>query len=236
MKKRYSLALVLMAILGFSANLCAIPIAGSSTGVFTNPSGPSGMIVTGEGTSNFAWGDNCCWGTEQSSLSFAGNVFDLETDQTLSFGTLTYYNGTISSGSQADSIDLKVNVLLTTPAGIDQDFTYNLMLIGTPNTGSTPAENADIVQFDTVHPSNFFAVGGVNYTLEFLGVGSIVGDGYTTVDSFHVYEDASASGELLGRFTANFPDNPNPVPEPTTLLLMCLGLAGIGYQRRRLAT
>ena len=55
-KKLYGM-LAVLAIYGLSASFAhAIPIAGSSTGIFTNPIGPGGMIVTGVGTNSFTWG------------------------------------------------------------------------------------------------------------------------------------------------------------------------------------
>jgi len=220
--------LVSLSAIIFTANLYAIPVAGESSGIFVNPTGPSTMQVTGVGTDYFTWGNGSPYNSPPSSLGYAGNLFSVETDDVFSFGTLSYFNGTVYPGTEAYSVDLSVALSLTIPSGITQDFLYDLALINTPNTGD-PNASADIVNFAGTQPDTFFTVDGVNYTLEFLGFGEITGPGFTTIDNFHVLEGRSASAQLLGRITVA------SVPEPTSLVLTGLGLAGLGFSRRKKA-
>jgi len=229
MKRIYSFTLASIVMLIASTSIQAAPIAGSSSGVFVNPSGPAGMLVSGVGTPTFTWGDGSPYYSPPSSLSFAGSAFNTETEQVFSFGTLSYFNGTISPGTEATSVDLNATLSFTTPSGINESFLYTLGLINTPNT-SDPYGSADIVQFQTIFPSNSFASGGVNYTLEFLGFGSITGSGFSTVNQFHVLEGATASTQLLGRVTSNII---SPVPEPETYAMLLAGLGLIGFIARR---
>lgn len=216
--------LVSVSALIFSANTFAIPVAGVSSGTFINPTGPGGMVTTGAGTDSFTWGDGTPFFSPPSSLQYTGNTFSVQTDDVFSFGTLQYFNGTIALGTQADAVDLDVLLSLTTPSGINQDFLYNLGLINTLNT-SDPNASADIVNLPSAQPDTFFTVDGIDYTLEFLGFGSITGSGFTTVDNFSVFEGSSASAEMLGRITVA-----TSVPEPGTLMLMSLGIIGIALK------
>lgn len=208
-----------------TTSLYAAPIAGTSSGVFVNPTGPGGLVVSGVGTPNFAWGVG--YYSPPSSLSFAGNAFNTQTEQVFSFGTLSYYNG-VTLGGEADSVGLNVTASFTTPSGINGSFLYNLGLINTTNT-SDPNASADIIQFQNTFPSSTFTSSGINYTLEFLGFGNITLGGYSTVNQFHVLEGATASAELLGRVTSNIP----PVPEPETYAMLLLGIGLIGFQLHR---
>lgn len=189
---------------------------GDSTGIFVNPTGPGGMVTTGAGTSSFTWGG----GSNTSSLDYTGASFDVDENIDFIFGTLDYYNGTIPLGTQADAVDLSVNLDLTAPSAISENFVFDLSLINTPNNTGTAAGDADIVNFDNTVPSNSFSYAGVDYTLEFLGFGTLTGSGFTIADSFNVYENDSASVNLVGRITSS-------VPEPSTLLLLGLGIVTV---------
>lgn len=226
--KKFSLALTPIAMLFFSANLYAQAVAGSSSGSFINPTGPGGMLTSGVGTPSFSWGDGSAFGSPPSSLAFTGGAFSSSVNTPFSFGTLSYYNGTILLGTEATGVDLSVLLNFTTPSGVNQSFNYTLGLINTPNVG-TPAEQADIVQFQTTFPSSSFTYGGVNYTMEFLGIGSITGSGYSTINQFHVLEGASANAELLGRITAQTA----PVPEPETYAMLLAGLGLLSFAAKR---
>ncbi len=217
-------AIVIVGVSNISS--AGISFTGDSTGVFTNPTGPSGMVTTGVGTSHFTWGDSSSFNTGPSSLDFTGTPFSGTSDVPFEFGTLTYFNGTIASGTEADAVDLAVLLTLTTPSGVSQDFTYHLALINSPNTGD-PYASADYVYLPSTMPGTHFTEGGVDYTLEFLGFGTVTGSGFTTVDSFRVLEDSSASAQLLGRITEQV-----VIPVPGAALLGVLGVGCIGASRR----
>jgi hypothetical protein len=134
------LSAALLSILLIASGALAIDFNGTSSGTFINPVGPSGMVTTGVGTSAFTWGTGV--NSPPSSLGFTGGTFTGFYDQEFSFGTLTYFNGTIASGSEANAVTLDALLTFTLPSGITQNFNFPLGLINTPNT-TDPNASAD---------------------------------------------------------------------------------------------
>ena len=209
---------------------------GTSSGNFVNPTGSSGLVTTGVGTSEFTWGSG-----QPGSLGYKGAPLDVNENDEFVFGTLNYFNGTTNSGSDANTVDLDVSLNFTSPSSITEDFTFNLGIENTPNTSSDPNENADIVNFDNTVPSNFFTSDGVDYTLEFLGFGTLDGAGFTVEDSFRVLENESAKVDLVGRITSTPSAGPTPstgptpsaVPVPAAVWLFGSGMIGLIGMRRK---
>ena len=221
--------LLLIGLLAVSGTTQAALFQGTSQGIFINPTGPAGMLTTGVGTSSFTWGDGSAFGSPPSSLAFTGASFDEDENSPFVFGTMDYFNGTISIPTGADAVDLSVALNFTSPSGFVENFLFELGLITTPNT-SDPNASADFVNFDNTVPSNFFSFAGTDYTLEFLGFGLLTGGGFTIQDSFRVLEGESASVDLLGRITST----PSAVPVPAAVWLFGSALLGlVGFGRRK---
>ncbi len=205
----------------------SLPVIGSSSGSFLNPEGPVGTVSSGTGTSHFAWGDGAPFASPPSSLNFTGKFLFTNTGSPFSFGSLSYYNGTTALGTEATGVDLRVALNLMLPS-VYQPFDFGLNLLTTPNS-SDAAASADIVEWSSSFSGAAFQYAGIDYTLEFLGFGTITGSGYSSVDRFHVLEGGSASADLLGRIT----EAPQAVPEPTALALFSLGILGAGLAARK---
>jgi hypothetical protein len=219
--KKFVCVLVLVGSM-FASQVFALPIIGSSSGVFVNP---VGNTYSGVGTSDFYWGTGM---PDRSSLKFAGTSFSTNTDVDFSFGTLTYHNGTIVSGTGADAIDLSTTLNLTTPVGL-QAFTYNFQLINTLNT-TNPSASADYVLFPNAFPTQTFNYAGTQYTLQLTGFGNPASGGFSMINEFHVFENTTASAQLIGRVTANIPSS---VPEPTLFSMLGMALFGLVAVARR---
>ncbi len=204
----------------------AASFQGNSTGEFLNPTGPSDMVTTGVGTNQFAWGESAT-NSPSSSLGYEGKSFDVIENDEFVFGSLSFFNGTIFLSTRADTIDLSVSLNFTEPSGIVEEFVYDLGLISTP---SSTVPDADIVNFDKTVPTNFFSSGGTDFTLEFVGFGTLSGEGFTVEDSFRVLEEEIATVDLVGRITST----PSIIPVPTAVWLFGSGIFGLlGFSRRK---
>jgi hypothetical protein len=233
MSRKASGAIVAMAALtlGLPSLALAVPINLSTSGVFSNPVLESSGVTTGVGTNFFTWGTPIS-GSSSSSLGFAGvPSFSTSTETNFLLGTLEYHNGRIQTASGATGVDLEITLTFTIPAVPDQTFVFGLVLVNTPNV-SDPDAAADYVFLPSSFSSTTFMFGGTEYTLEVLGFQNVIGDGFlaSSGTEFHVREDLGASAELWGRVTADIPE---PIPEPTTLLLLGSGLLGLFGRRRR---
>jgi hypothetical protein len=89
-----------------------------------------------------------------------------------------------------------------------------------------PIESADSVFLTSQTTNRFFNLGGQYFTLE-IGFANATEGGFENVDEFFVFENESASAELVGVIT------PNVTPEPSTFVLAILGLLILGMTGRR---
>ena len=181
---------------------------GSAEGIFTNPVG--GSVYSGVGTNYFRYGEAS---PSQNSLEFIGKSFNVTTPtgyilgkdaqerQTLfSIGTLTYHNGTTSGGNPS-GVQLKTSIQLSSPVSagpvdVPASLTFNI----TTNNGNQE-ESADYVYL----PHSFAPVvlttsGGAPITFSSYGFGNASANGFTRLDKFFVYEEESASADLLAPF------------------------------------
>ena len=243
------LTIVIVLVLNISTSV-AIPLySGTTTGNFDSPVligytiNPDGIsqsywdntstaVVSGEGTNSFSWGawPGGGYTIDSSSLSFASTTFANVrpflpgTDGDIfEIGTLTYVNGSSLFSTVAFGITLTLDAII----GAAGDVTPTAIQLGLIQTsGSVAGTRADDADFIT------FSVDGVD-------IGT----------SFHIFERETASVTLFGRIVGDpvleFVDitlvpgetggflQGNPIPEPITLTMMGIGLAGIGYRRHR---
>jgi hypothetical protein len=207
----------------------------TTTGTFSNPEGPATAVPhwSGVGTDVFSWGNAYTEDYYQSHLAFDGATATVNTDSgdIFSFGTLEFRNGVIVSGTGATGVDLTVSVDAAIAGSGVQSF--DIGIINTPNI-INPWVGADYVTIDAELGSADLTMDGEAYVLEFLGFGSMDGDGFLVGDQFRVFEGGSASAHLMGQLTpasATVPElSARSFAAP---MFLVLGAAAILVARRR---
>ena len=204
----------------------AFIIQGTDAGTFINPSGSSGMIVSGVGTNTFYYGDPSNFGTGANRLSFAGQNFTTEPESVFTLGTLTYFNGTTLIGTTPTSVELNINLSITDPVTLNNDFKFHLDLVSTPNTND-PRESADYVYLPSMYSGTTFSINGTDYTLKLFFKQSESDEGFTEIDKFYVLENCEASAEILGVITTDI----HPAPIPGAIWLLGSALLGLVFKK-----
>ncbi|MEZ5329085.1 MAG: choice-of-anchor K domain-containing protein [Verrucomicrobiales bacterium] len=185
-------------------------ISGSSNGNFESPEGGEHLVYDIEETENgsiFSWGTPAHDHDRPSSLHFEGTSFEnISPEQEFEIGTLTFYNGTILSGTGADGVELELDLDLTVNIPIaTQEITFTFELINTPNYSYQSNDaNADYVLISVPREEFTTTFNGVTYYIE-ISFGEIGEHGFSTTDEFHVWEDHEATGAVIAKITTEQP-------------------------------
>lgn len=225
--------LLFASLLAASLTANAATFQGSTSGTFENAAGPGGMVTTGQGTSQFTWGEGATkyflgfipvGKHDPSKLTYNGTNFNTDVDQTFVAGYLNFYNGIIKSGTQADSVDLSLTLNFTTPSAFSETFNYGFSLDNVVNP------SGDTTTFLTSVPTKFYSYAGTDYYFELLGFGIYDKKGNLTLfDELFLKEGKDKTVKLIGQFTSM----PSEVPLPAAVWLFGSGLMGFMAMRRR---
>ena len=187
--------------------------SGNGTGTWGNATGGSNLVTSvqnGAASSTFMHGNTKLdlgngefldAGVE-NVLTFTPNDFETITPNVwFDLGDLVMLNGTTFYNSEANGVTLSISLNLTEPAHATVVH-INLGLISTENTDDKLA-SADIVELRNPNTDFKVTVDGVEYRLELGWATQDAGAGVVQGNQFLVYETATASAVLRGRFVPN---------------------------------
>jgi len=241
---RRHLPAVLLLASAFPSPAAAGPVTvdAAVTGVFT---GPPVSGLTGLGTSQIVFGQGV-GGSPPSSIGFVGGPVSGLSGSVVTLGQINFFNGVIATTSIAPNpfdFALQVTIALSGPSPATATVTIPLSQFASLNDGG-PFDNADTLTL--TNPATIaFSAGGWDYSLQVLGFGPAVGDGFGTANTLTVFEwgdtrsPANGSGlltaPLLGQVNAI---GPSVVANPEPASLAVFGLLAVGgalHARRRRA-
>jgi hypothetical protein len=224
-----TLTLSVIVAIGFVSQAQAQTFTGNSSGTWGNPTVGSNDApnYSGVGTDTFSWGDPADFGTGANVLTFTGNSISTPIDSIFKVGDLTYFNGSVASGTTVDSVPLNVLLNLQNPVNkVAEYFGFNFKLVSTPNTG-TPEENADFVYVVNNFSDSTFKLANSDYTLKLTGFSQ--NGGVTSVDQFRVLENQKTTAAIFGKIVQVPSTDPSalPIKVPESTSLVGLSLLGI---------
>jgi prepilin-type N-terminal cleavage/methylation domain-containing protein len=180
-----------------------IYFTGTSSGLFYSPRGDSGLVTNllrDLKLPQFLWGTSATSDKKQNELTFRGESFrTIAPDQEFKLGTLSYYNGTTFSGTNATSVQIGIELNMSTPT-VKETLAFEFKLLSTPNKGKDANADADYVYIPDVSTNFRTSIKGKTFALV-LRFGEHTSHGFTTIDTFHAHEGKLLTGTIYGRLT-----------------------------------
>ena len=168
------------------------------------------------------WGSHPTSIPGYSSLLFQPNTsFSVAPGDQFSLGTLTYFNGTSGTSTNIFGVSLNLGLSLNVGGPVDP-LTEQITFLPTLNYDVDPYYDADFVNFTSI-PLTFHVFENDQATAEIFGM--ITGDPQLNLVGLQLVP--GSTGGFIGQGPLQ------PVPEPSTVLLIGAGLVGVGLLRKR---
>jgi hypothetical protein len=143
-------------------------------------------------------------GAPPNSLNFQRIGFiSVPPDTDFKIGVVSYFNGTVMGSTEATSINLKLDMLLTKPSVRMGSATAHLSLWSSPNT-KDPKASADYAQIDNPKTDFALVVDGVTYTLQLRFANVAAEQGWTDGTKLFVYEGSKGHADLIAKFVSSY--------------------------------
>ena len=159
--------------------------------------------------------------------SDGGPGFSANAEQAFDIASFSYYNGVTTGYPQSSSVDLGIDLALTSPVSQTSSFAYNFGIDITPNATGNPVLDGDIVTIADGLTSTTFTVGNTIYTLALDGFSTDGGQTFTS--QFLSPEQSTANADIYATITTNLVS----VPEPSTAGLVAVSLGCLTFFARR---